>query len=273
MGRTILGWTQARKVLASVAPGFLLLLVSVASARAQTQISFGNSSQNVSFQATNGSTVNASTNGSTMNVGLGCTGNGFTGTPCILSGVIPASDASFGADAGSYYFTTMEATSITASRSSLSQTVFPMSMNGDTSTFLYSGSDGDQLTGNVTWTTVANGSRNPHFNGTLSSIVATGDGAFTSAFSGPTAVFDLILNQLQCNSAPTNNAPINSAPAGGCTLESLFADSTSTGLDPVSGGQLTSTPEPASMLLFGSGLFVCGAFIRRRRSVQLSAAA
>jgi hypothetical protein len=263
MGRTILGWTQARKVLASVAAGFLLLLVSVASARAQTQISFGNSSQNVSFQATNGSTVNASTNGSTMNVGLGCTGNGFTGTPCILSGVIPASDASFGADAGSYYFTTMEATSITASRSSLSQTVFPMSMNGDTSTFLYSGSDGDKLTGDVTWTTVSNGSRNPHFNGTLSSIVATGDGAFTSAFSGPTAVFDLILNQLQCNNAP----------ASGCTLESLFADSTSVGVDPVSGGQLTSTPEPASVLLFVSGLFVCGAFFRRRRSVQVSASA
>jgi PEP-CTERM motif len=254
MGRTILGWTQARRVLASVAAGFLLLLVSVASASAQTQISFGNSSQNVSFQ---------STNGSSLNVGLGCTGNGFTGTPCILSGVIPASDASFGADAGSYYFTTMEATSITASRSSLSQTVFPMSMNGDTSTFVYSGRDGDKLTGNVTWTTVANGSRNPHFNGTLSSIIATGDGAFTNAFSGSSAVFDLILNQLQCNNAP----------ASGCTLESLFADSTSVGLDPVSGGQMTSTPEPASILLFGSGLFVCVAFFRRRRSVQMSASA
>jgi PEP-CTERM motif len=254
MGRTILGGTQARRVLASAAAGFLLLLVSVASASAQTQITFGNSSQNVSFQ---------SPDGSSMNVGLGCTGNGFTGTPCILSGVIPASNASFGADAGSYYFTTMEATSITASRSSLSQTVFPMSMNGDTSSFEYLGSDGDKLTGNVTWTTVANGSRNPHFNGTLSSIIATGDGAFTSAFSGSSAVFDLILNQLQCNNAP----------ASGCTLESLFADSTSVGLDPVSGGQMTSTPEPASMLLFGSGLFVCGAFIRRRRSVQLSAAA
>jgi hypothetical protein len=265
MGRTILGWTQARRVLASVAAGFLLLLVSVASASAQTQISFGNSSQNVSFQSTNGSSV--------MNVGLGCTGNGFTGTPCILSGVIPASGAFFGADAGSYYFTTMEATSITASRSSLSQTVFPMSMNGDTSTFLYSGSDGDKLTGNVTWTTVSNGSTNPHFNGTLSNIIATGDGAFTSAFSGASAVFDLILNQLQCNSTPSNNAPSNNASAGSCTLESLFADSTSVGLDPVSGGQMTSTPEPASMLLFGSGLFVCGAFLRRRRSLQVSASA
>jgi len=238
--------------------------VSVASASAQTQISFGNSSQNVSFQ---------STNGSTMNVGLGCTGNGFTGTPCILSGVIPASGASFGADAGSYYFTTMETTSMTASRSSLSQTVFPMSMNGDTSTFLYSGNDGDKLTGNVTWTTVSNGSTNPHFNGTLSNIIATGDGAFTSAFSGSSAVFDLILNQLQCNSAPSINTPSNNASAGGCTLESLFADSTAVGVDPVSGGQLTSTPEPASILLFGSGLFVCAAFFRRRRSVQVSASA
>jgi hypothetical protein len=265
MGRTILGWTQARRVLAYAAAGFLLLLVSVASASAQTQISFGNSSQNVSFQSTNGSTI--------MNVGLGCTGNGFTGTPCILSGVIPASSASFGADAGSYYFTTTETTSMTASRSSLSQTVFPMSMNGDTSTFLYSGSDGDKLTGNVTWSTVSNGSTNPHFNGTLSNIVATGDGAFTSAFSGSSAVFDLILNQLQCNSAPSISAPSNNAATGGCTLESLFADSTSVGLDPVSGGQLTSTPEPASILLFGSGLFVCGAFFRRRRSVQMSASA
>lgn len=265
MGRTILGWTQAGRVLTSAAAGFLLLLVSVSSASAQTQISFGNSSQNVSFQ---------STNGSTMNVGLGCTGNGFTGSPCILSGVIPASSASFGADAGSYYFTTTETTSMTASRSSLSQTVFPMSMNGDTSTFLYSGSDGDKLTGDVTWTTVANGSRNPHFNGTLSNIIATGDGAFTSAFSGASAVFDLILNQLNCHSAPSINAPSNNASAGGgCTLESLFADSSSVGLDPVSGGQLTSTPEPASILLFGSGLFVCGAFFRRRRSVQVSASA
>jgi hypothetical protein len=264
MGRTILGWTQTRGVLASAAAGFVLLLVSITSASAQTQISFGNSSQNVSFQ---------STNGSTMNVGLGCTGNGFTGTPCILSGVIPASSASFGADAGSYYFTTMETTSMTASRSSLSQTVFPMSMNGDTSTFLYSGSDGDKLTGNVTWTTVSNGSTNPHFNGTLSNIIATGDGAFTSAFSGSSAVFDLLLSQLQCSSAPSINAPSNNASAGGCTLESLFADSTAVGVDPVSGGQLTSTPEPASILLFGSGLFICAAFFRRRRSVQVSASA
>ena len=162
---------------------------------------------------------------------------------------------------------------MTASRSSLSQTVFPMSMNGDTSTFLYSGNDGDKLTGNVTWTTVANGSRNPHFNGTLSNIIATGDGAFTSAFSGSSAVFDLILNQLQCNSAPGSNWTSNNASGGGCTLESLFADSSAVGTDPVSGGQLASTPEPASILLFGSGLFVCGAFFRRRRSDQVSAAA
>jgi hypothetical protein len=41
----------------------------------------------------------------------------------------------------------------------------------------------------------------------------------------------------------------------------------------VSSGQMAQTPEPASMLLFGSGLLACGAFIRRRRSVPAVASA
>jgi hypothetical protein len=249
MTRTIFGWMQTRRAWAILAAAFLLLLVGAASASAQTQITFSNSSQNVSFQATSGTS---------MNVGLGCPSDGFTGS-CVLSGT-----AYFGADVGSYSFTTAVGTPITASTSSPTQTVFPIDMHGNTTAFTWLAGDGDSLTGSVTWTTVSNGSTNPHFNGTLSGVIATGDTAFTSVFSSSTAAFDLILNQLQCNHAP----------AGGCNLEALFTDTTAIGLAPVSGGQLTSTtPEPASMLLFGSGLLACGAFIRRRESVPVGASA
>jgi hypothetical protein len=247
MAKTIRGWMQASRVLVSLAV-FLLLIVSAASTSAQTQISFGNSAQNVTLQATSPTSIN---------IGLGaCTIPSFTGI-CTLSG------SAFFDDVGAYTFTTTTGTPFTATNTG--GTVFPINTPiGATSSFTYTGADADKLTGTVTWLSIANGSANPHFNGILTSVIATGDAAFTSVFSSSTGAFDLILNQLQCNHTP----------GGGCTLEGLFTDTSAIGSDPVSGGQLVSTtPEPASMLLFGSGLLACCAFIRRRGSVSVAASA
>jgi PEP-CTERM motif len=259
MTRTIFVWIQARRVLASVAAVFLLLLVSAAFTTAQTQISFGNSSQNVSFQATSATS---------MNIGLGtgalCASPGFVGSDCTLSG-----NAVFD-DLGSYSFTTnTNGGTFTATNSG--GTVFGINTPaGATSLFNFTGADGDNLMGSVNWVDVANGSANPHFDGILNITFVAGDAAFHSAFATPTATFDLILSSLTCSPAPVNGTgTVN----GGCNLENLFnSNFTSVASAPISSGQMAQTPEPASLLLFGSGLLACGAFIRRRRSASVATA-
>jgi hypothetical protein len=229
----------------------------VVSTSAQTQIRSGNSRESVSLQAMSGAS---------LNVGLGCLSNGLTGN-CTLSGVLPflSSGASFGGDTGShYYLTAVPATPITALNSAPGTTVFPMSINGATTDFVFSETNADTLQGRVTWSDVAKGSTNPHFNGTLNITLASGDPAFMSILPGRSAVrFDLILGSLSCDPSPRSPA---------CTLESLSADVNAKGFDPVSGGQQTITPRPTSMLLFGSCLLTCGALIRRRRSSSLASA-
>jgi PEP-CTERM motif-containing protein len=244
--------------LGSLAAGFLLLLVSATSASAQTQITMSNSSQSVSFQATSGTS---------MNVGLGCPLNGFTGT-CTLSG-----NAFFDpGDIATYSFTTLATSSIKAANTGV--TVFPISQGTATTAFSYTSADLDSLTGTVSWTDVSNGSANPHLNGILHITAVAGDAAFKSIFSGSTGAFDLILGGvmgqgLTCSPNPTNGT---TTPNGGCNLENLFNNNfTVVASQVVSAGQMTAgpiTPEPASMLLFGSGLIACGAFIRRRRPVS-----
>ena len=271
MTRTILGRMQNKSVLANAAAVLLLLIVGAASTNAQTQITFFNTSQSVSFQATSP--------GTSMNVGLGSDPSlcpsGFTGT-CTLSG-----NASFDAgDSATYSFvTTTGGGPVTALNSPPGTTVFPISMNGASTAFKYLSTDGDSLTGTVKWTDVANGSANPHFDGILTILTEGGDAPFLSAFSTPTATFDLILSSLGCTPAPTviGAPPLNTN--SGCNLENLFSTS---GLSnnynvvasaPVSSGQMAQSPEPASMLLFGSGLLACGAFIRRRGSTSSVASA
>ena len=266
MEKTILGHMQTRRVLASLAAGFLLLLVIATSASAQTQITFGNTAQSVSFQATSP--------GTSMNVGLGCPSgivSTFTGT-CTLSG-----SALFGTDLGSYSFTTTAASSIKAFNSPAGTTVFPIGTAGQgtaTTLFSYTSTDLDSLTGTVLWKDVANGSANPHLDGVLTILTRAGDAAFTNLFSGSSAVFDLILGGplgvgLTCSPAPTNG---KTTANGGCNVENLFNNNYNVvAYQVVSSGQMTgssTTPEPASMLLFGSGLLACGAFIRRRQPVS-----
>src|SRR3977135_1976362 len=109
-----------------------------------------------------------------------------------------------------------------------------MDLHGNSTFFSWLGGDGDKLTGNVTWTVVANGSANPHFNATLSGVVATGDAAFTNAFPGSSAMLDLILGAISCQNSGTVVAPTTP-----CTLENLFTDTNVIAFAPVSGGQLT----------------------------------
>jgi len=259
MTRTILDWMQTRRLSASLAVTLLLLAVSAASTSAQTQISFQNSTQSVSLQATSGTS---------MNIGLGtgslCASPGFVGSNCTLSG-----GAVFD-DLGSYSFTTnTNGGTFTATNSG--GTVFGINTPaGATSLFNFTGADGDNLMGSVNWVDVANGSANPHFDGILNITSVTGDAAFKSAFSTSTATFDLILSSLSCSPAPLNGTgTIN----GGCNLENLFNNNfSSVASAQVSSGQMAQTPEPASLLLFGSGLLACGAFIRRRRSTSVSVA-
>jgi hypothetical protein len=236
-----------------------IALASAVPARAQTEISLGNSSQDVAFQAT--SSAN-------LDVGLSCAAPATTG-PCTLSG-----GAIFDVPHANYTFTTtLNGAPITVLNPGGAATIFPVSMNGAKTWFQFHGA-GDGLSGNVSWTDVATGSSNLHLDGVLTLHWITGDAEFLNAFGLPgtthfrshyptalTADFQLLLNGLNC--APSTNP---------CTLQALFAN-----IDLPAQGSLHSgvvspgpapnpAPEPSSIFLFGLGIVSLGAVLRYRRS-------
>ncbi len=230
---------NVRKRWVSLAGSCLLLALSAVSAKAQGGIGFlPSSSQNVTFMATSGTS---------MNIALGSCSASYTGT-CTLSG----SAASAG-DTGTYIFsTTTGANPITLMNTG--GTVFPAHENGATITFTYTGSDGDKLTGTFVLNDAANGSSNPHLDGFIATgYTVSGDSAFTSQFSTSTLAIDVLLGSLNC-----------SPSLSPCTMENLFSNPGTTGSAPVSSGEITNTPEPGSMFLFGSGVLVLGTFLRRQ---------
>ena len=227
------GGAQMRKLMMFMTVMALALSVGAMTASAQTSISFGNggggSTGNVTFEA-NG-------NGSaSLDLGV-CGLIGLVDT-CTLSGV--------NTGGGTYSFTTTESGSkdIQISSGFISGLNRGVSMNGATTVFSYNNGSGGTLTGTVIWSSL------------ISDGVATITGTLTittSTLSGPLGeigrhvTIDITTNHYATDLSTTIFVS-GSTASEGATLSS---------------GELV-TPEPSTMLLFGTGLLIAGGILRRR---------
>ena len=213
-----------RKWLIVLAFFTMALTVTPKNASAQTLITFGGSSQNVIFTANGGGTAT---------LGLG----GTCSSSCTLSG--PAAPSS----SDLFSLVTTAPINVGVLGSGGDSTAYAITMGGATSTFTYTNSSG-LLQGNVNWTGMST---------ILNQAAIVGTLTVTANSSG-------------LNGNSMANLNIDFLTNGyGQDLGAYIAGSSAAGIGAtLSGGELSPTPEPASMLLFGSGLLALGAALRRR---------
>jgi hypothetical protein len=172
--------------------------------------------------------VNLSGNGTDATIGIP---SGFSGnTTPVAAGIDP----------GTFTFSTV---TLTAGPNN-GAGIYPINMT--TGTFNYTGTDGDIINGNVTWSYAKDGSNLPDLIGTITVTSSTGDETFAL---GTLLGFDMVL----------------AMNAGSTTFDQLVSNSLSTTAN-LSSGEVTATPEPGSFALMVIGLGLIG-FALRQRSV------
>jgi hypothetical protein len=118
-----------------------------------------------------------------------------------------------------------------------------------TATFVASDGVGDSVTQTLTYTSLNDGSVNPHFAGTDIVTAVSGSAAFQSTWAvGTHTVFDYSVNNV-------------------ATVLDVLAFTTNTETIGISSGQdvTVATPEPASLAILGMGLLSLGFLTARRK--------
>ena len=201
-------------------------MVFGASAAAQTQITIGASAGTASF------TESGCPSASCLTVNIGTlTGNAF-----FELGGVPQANGTF----------TFNISSFTVTSANNGVTFTPTSSPA-TSTFSFTNGT-DSFSGTIHLTLISDGTESPRFVGTLTIAASSGPHAPTLWPVGSTVHTDFTIS-LGMN-------PV---------LGDLWSGTSTSTSGSLSSGQVLPSPEPTSMLLFGSGLLALGAALRRRK--------
>ena len=242
-----------RKKLLTVLAVTVVVALATVVASAQTQITLGNSTQNVLFTATGGSTVNVRM------------GNCVSGT-CTLSGVaFGGSAANPSSPNGNYSIVTTGNVFLTQTATTPVDHIFTVNQTG-TMAFNYFNGSGNLLSGNLSLLTLeqAPGSTTGEFNtGATANLQITG-GSLASIWTNQAILTVTVQFGSRVHGLPTDLSTLFGPNSCGVNPRKPTTIVCKTASGPLVSGNVNPTPEPSSMLLFGTGLVALGGFLRKR---------
>jgi hypothetical protein len=210
-----------------------MLMVFGASAAAQTQITIGSSTSGTAHFSESGCP-----SPSCLTVDIGAlTGNAFF----ELGGVPQLPNGHF----------TLNVSSFTVTSTNNGATFTPTSVP-TTSTFSFTNTV-DSFSGTMHLKMISDGTDAPRFVGTLTITASSGPHAPTLWPVGQTVHLDFTISL-----------------GSNAVLDTLWSGASSSTMGHMSSGQVLPSPEPTSMLLFGSGLLALGAALRRRKGTAVA---